>query len=195
MKNQRKQPHTQESGFVILFSILVSTAILIMSAGIFRVAQKEAVFSSFSRNSQLAFYAADSGLECALYWDISTLVGSTTFPITQEPETHTDDFICGTDEEGNSIGIEAYKFPYGKIYEHVFGFRYVDYTQGAESLGCAFVFVEKKEPEPPAPGQPLNPIETRITSVGYNVCEDNLPDLSDPSLLERRVSVFYERSQ
>jgi Tfp pilus assembly protein PilX len=179
-------PTSKKSGFVILFAILVSTIILIMSAGIFRVAQKESILSSYSKESQIAFYSADAGVECALYWDISNTITSTKFPISQAPETLTEPFTCGVDEDNTPITIQAYKYDASGIYSHVFGFRYGGATEGS---GCSFVFVEKNEPLAPTSGTPLS--TTRVTAVGYNACEGNVPDVDDPTLLERRLSVSY----
>ena len=188
MKNYLKKLHT-ESGFVILFSMLISTLILLMSAGIFRVAQKENILSSYSRESQKAFYAADGGVECALNWDISSLIPVTKFQTTLPNESVTDSFECGTDPDGNAQAIEAFKYAASGAYDHVFGFRFANLNG---DNGCSFVFVEKNNPTPPVnPGDPAGPQATRVTAVGYNVCIGNVPDLEDPTLLERRLSVQY----
>lgn len=186
MKHHSQQLHT-ESGFVILFSILISTIILIMSAGIFQIAQKETILSSYSRESQTAFYAADAGVECGLFYDIG-LITQTRFSRDQVNGTLTPDFTCGTDASGNQTTINAYKYNVNGVYDHVFGFRY---ASPGDDLGCSFVFVEKNDPAPVNPGDPLNPTEVRITAVGYNTCDGNVPNLEDPTLLERRLSVRY----
>ena len=70
--------HTQkldtQKGFVILFAILISSVILLISVGIFSVAQKEAILSSYSRESQRALYASDSALECALFHNTTVFI-------------------------------------------------------------------------------------------------------------------------
>lgn len=70
-------------GFALLFSVLISSLLLTIGLSIFNIALKELSISSNSRQSVYAFYAADSGRECALYWDtksnrVPTLVGSQT---------------------------------------------------------------------------------------------------------------------
>lgn len=60
--NRNNQP-----GFVILFTILIASIILLIGFGIFSIATRETVLSSTSREAQAAFYAADAGVECALY--------------------------------------------------------------------------------------------------------------------------------
>lgn len=59
-----------QQGFTILFSALVASLVLTLGISIFSVAQKQVILSSLGRSSQYAFYAADTGAECALYWDV-----------------------------------------------------------------------------------------------------------------------------
>jgi len=64
-------PHTRESkGFTLLLAALVASIVLSIGAAIFSIALKQVSLASTGKNSQFAFYAADSGAECALYWDI-----------------------------------------------------------------------------------------------------------------------------
>ncbi|KKW45527.1 MAG: hypothetical protein UY98_C0044G0005 [Candidatus Kaiserbacteria bacterium GW2011_GWA2_58_9] len=59
-----------QKGFTLLLAALVSSIVLALGTSIFQLAQKELTLSSIGRDSQFAFYAADSGAECALYWDV-----------------------------------------------------------------------------------------------------------------------------
>lgn len=65
--NQTKE---RKKGFVILIAVLVSTLVISIGAFIASIAIKELALSSSGRESQIAFYAADSALECALYQDL-----------------------------------------------------------------------------------------------------------------------------
>ena len=56
-------------GFTLLLAALVASITLALGASIFAIAKKEVTLSSVGRDSQYAFYAADTGAECALYWD------------------------------------------------------------------------------------------------------------------------------
>ena len=60
----------RERGFTVLFAALIASLVLTLGASIFSIAQKQVILSSLGRNSQYAFYAADTGAECALYWDV-----------------------------------------------------------------------------------------------------------------------------
>lgn len=66
MINFRKQ---NNNGFTILFAVLVSTLILTIGASVINIALKQLTLSGSARDSQFAFYAANTGIECALYWD------------------------------------------------------------------------------------------------------------------------------
>lgn len=60
----------KKRGFTLLYAVLVSSLLLSLGIAIFNVTLKELDLSSSARESQFAFYAADTGIECALYWDI-----------------------------------------------------------------------------------------------------------------------------
>lgn len=59
--------HTR--GFTLFIAVLLGSLMLAIGFSIFNLAFKELLLSSSSRDSQVAFYAADTGLECALYYD------------------------------------------------------------------------------------------------------------------------------
>jgi len=56
-------------GFALVFAVMVSGILLAIGMGMFSIVYKELMLSSTIRDSQIAFYAADSAAECALYWD------------------------------------------------------------------------------------------------------------------------------
>ena len=57
-------------GFTLLLAVLVSSLLLAIGLAISNITLKELLLSSSGRESQFAFYAADSGAECALFWDL-----------------------------------------------------------------------------------------------------------------------------
>ena len=59
-----------KTGFTILLSVLVVSIVLSAGLGIFGVMTRELKLSGMGRESQLAFYAADAGIECFFYWEI-----------------------------------------------------------------------------------------------------------------------------
>jgi len=56
-------------GFVILFSVTVSGILLAIALGVLNVAFKEVRFSTSAKDANDAFFAADTGAECALKYD------------------------------------------------------------------------------------------------------------------------------
>lgn len=62
-------PEADSRGFTILLAALVSSVVLALGVAVFQIAYKQLTLSSIGRDSQHAFYAADTGAECALYWD------------------------------------------------------------------------------------------------------------------------------
>jgi hypothetical protein len=63
-----KQTRTQ--GFAMLFTVLVMTLILSIALGIANITFKQTILSSLAKDSQVAFYQADAGIECVLYYDL-----------------------------------------------------------------------------------------------------------------------------
>jgi len=57
-------------GYTLLFAVLVSSLVLSVGISILNVNRKEFLLASSARESTSAFYAADSGLECAAYYDL-----------------------------------------------------------------------------------------------------------------------------
>ncbi len=60
----------QKKGIAILFAVLAIGLILGIGVAINSLTLKELLLSSIGKQSQVAFYAADTGAECARYWDI-----------------------------------------------------------------------------------------------------------------------------
>ncbi len=71
----------KQNGFTLLIAALVASIVLSLGASIFSIAKKQLALSSTSRESQFAFYTADSAAECALYWDVRHNFFGTTTPI------------------------------------------------------------------------------------------------------------------
>ena len=68
MKND-KNFLNKENGVAMLFSILLTSVLLLIAIGITQISYKELLFSSEARDSNKAFTSADTGIECAMYMD------------------------------------------------------------------------------------------------------------------------------
>lgn len=56
-------------GFTLLFAALVGSLVIAIGMAILNITLKQLILASAGRESQQAFFAADAGVECALYLD------------------------------------------------------------------------------------------------------------------------------
>lgn len=91
-----------QRGFTLLLATLMSALLLLLGAAIFSLIKKEIILSSLGRDSQLAFYAADTAAECALYWDVRQNAFASSTPYT--------DATCDEESLGDLIFV-AYDTP------------------------------------------------------------------------------------
>ena len=154
-----------EKGFAMLFSVLVSSLVLSVGLSIFNLTLKELVLSSSGRESQFAFYAADSGAECALYWDfkgieIFSTSSSARSPNPSAPQCNAQNINITSSNSTNNSATTNFTFsltpaPY-----------------------CANVSVYKITDN--------GILLTTIDSRGYNTC-----DTTDLSRVERALRIKY----
>ncbi len=64
IKNTKKT-----GGFTIFFAVLIASLSLSVGLAIYDLLIRELALSQTATQSQYAIYAADTGVECALYWD------------------------------------------------------------------------------------------------------------------------------
>ena len=57
-----------KKGFALLYAMLVVGAMMSLVFGILNIVFKQISLSGVNRNSAVAFYSAESGLECGRYW-------------------------------------------------------------------------------------------------------------------------------
>lgn len=165
MSRDKGQGTRDEGGFTILLAALVASIALALGTSIFTLALKGLSLSSMGRDSQFAFYAADTAAECALYWDVRHDFASTTNPSTQ---------IQCDGPTPIEVGHSTLPPPAGAgTYPITFDFEF-------EPNGrCAKVTVTKQQIHP----------HTRIHADGYNT---TCADISiSPNALERSVELKY----
>ena len=59
-----------KKGFVILYALIVMSILLMLTISITNINVREYQLSQYGSESLSSYYAAESGLECALYWDL-----------------------------------------------------------------------------------------------------------------------------
>jgi len=60
---------TSPRGITLLIAVIFSTVVLSVALALLDVSYKQQVLASTAKQSQSAFYSADTLMECALYWD------------------------------------------------------------------------------------------------------------------------------
>jgi hypothetical protein len=64
-----KENLQKNKGFVALFTVLLASVILAMAVGISNSSLRQILLSASATEANKSFYAADSGIECALFFD------------------------------------------------------------------------------------------------------------------------------
>lgn len=59
----------QPRGITLLIAVILSSVVLTVALSLLDITYKQIVLASAAKQSQYAFYTADSAMECALYWD------------------------------------------------------------------------------------------------------------------------------
>ncbi len=138
------------SGFILLFAVTLSAIILSITLGVANITYKEVSFSTSARDSNDAFFAADTGAECALFYD---KLGNTSFPIDG----------VGAPASINCAGRTA------TVASAVNGsgasYSFIIHSMGSLNTACAKVNIVKNTTESPA--------KVTITSTGYNVGDES----------------------
>lgn len=133
------------SGFVMLFSAVISSIILAIALGVMNIALKELAFDTSAKNTNDAFFAADTAAECALYYDLA--VGDTSaFGV---PSAGLSVSCAGTDLDLNNGNNAPSSGPY----------YFSLYPLSPSGSACANVTVSKT----------TDPESTTILARGYNL--------------------------
>lgn len=86
--------HTQKNkGISLIIALFTMTLMLSLSFSIGNIIMRQFRIINTSVSSQTAFYAADSALECAIYWDIISDDGVINI---QNPVDDTDTYVFGS---------------------------------------------------------------------------------------------------
>lgn len=172
-------------GFTLIIAILTASIILAIGISILQITLKEFILSSTVRDSLMAFYAADAGVECAHYWDYSEASGGSKFlpsSSAQRIQCMGDDVqrIGGGGDElvgGNAYGTaESFQMEWGSptICTRVYVTKYYN-SSGSFTL-------------PDGSTCPEDLVCTIVESKGYNrACTS----LSDPRAVERALRSRY----
>ena len=158
-------------GFVILFAVTVSAILLSITLGVASIALKEIKFGTSAKDTNDAFFAADTGIECALMND-KGITSSFPLPSLVTPAS----ISCG----GVSIPVSFSGTATAGTYTFFVN------SLGSSDVGCANVSVYKD-------GETSSPyIRTTLTSKGYNIGDQTGTCLStNPDRVEREIITNY----
>lgn len=84
--------HVDQRGFAMLFTVLIVSLILSIALGISNITLKQTILSSLAKDSQVAFYQADTAVECGMYYDLADR-----FPLGSDPGSVAQEITCGND--------------------------------------------------------------------------------------------------
>ncbi len=176
--NYGKITKTQK-GFTLLLAVLISSILIAVGSAIFDIALKEITLSSSGRESQFAFYSADTGVECALYWDLKQNAFGTTSPqnsikcggVTIPDAT----WAPGAGWSRTLNNPNAQDSSYSYVTK--FWFPVLPTTDPTSKVPCTYVKVTRLY-------YPV--ITTTVESSGYNTC-----DTGNVLRLERTIRVTY----
>ncbi len=186
---------TEEKGFTLLFAVLVSILILSVGASIVNLSVKQIILSGSGRESQYAFYAANTGVECALFWLWNSPEDGLVFGINENSviTSQTDEIKCAWRGSGgerdifdglnSTNGYGFYNLPGLEVTESDDNSVTTEFYLGFDTNlpYCAHVIVKRLYDD----SDPDNPIiKNQIDSYGYNTCD---PD--NPRRVERALRV------
>ena len=189
----KKISKSKNEGFALLIGVLMAGILITISYSLFAITLNQATLAIAGKDSQMAFYAADTGLECALYSDykieksfIKVSVDNSGVVSLDVPEAQTNPpRKCNGDlvavavqpKEASIKDVNReIKTPASGVYVSSFT------VKSAKDKSCAAVkvykYVEKVGDS--------DILKTKIESRGYNTCNAN-----DPQRLERGLEVYY----
>lgn len=169
----------QEKGFVILFAVILTSIILSVSLGLADITYKEVSFGTSAKNTGEAFLAADSGLECALYYD---------FKWVQLSNGGYENPFGYTGAEPLTLECADRPFQFYGGYSATGPWIFFLNELGSTGQACAVVAVYKDFNVAFDPTDD----ETRIVAKGYNAGGQSVDCTSNsPTRVEREIELRY----
>ncbi len=165
-QTSKRKKDVQQGGFAMLFTVLLISIVLSIALGLSNVTFKQTILSSLAKDSQIAFYQADAGTECGLYYDFTRNVfpeGTTVLSL-ETPNAVEETFTsieCG---------------------EQVLNLDYIN----SETDHIVYVSEPSDQPCFSITFDKTDDTVSMIESRGYNICRDH------PRQVERALRVRYQ---
>lgn len=151
-KNKNLNKKKKISGFVLLYTMILSSIILAVTFGVTNIALKETNFSISARAANDAFFAADTGAECALFYDKASSDAFSGAEISMECGGNPSEVVL------NSSGADSWYFEVNGL--------------GESQRACARVTLTRDQ----------TLFSTTIVSKGYSNCDVNLGNVVEREL-------------
>jgi hypothetical protein len=166
----RQSKTNKQKGLAILYAVIVSIIMLSVATSISSIALRQTKLSSTGRESQYAFFAANTGIECARYWDLQSLSTGVAFPTSTDSFLTTLQMKCNEETINDlSNGWSSNRTKDNATTE--FKFKLTP-DIGKEYLVKVTVFKTSTS--------------TLITSRGFNTADENAPNA-----VQRGLEMFY----
>jgi hypothetical protein len=178
-----------DKGISLFVAVIVTMVASIMSLAISRITVKEVTLTQANRDSQIAFYASNSGIECALYGDLrdsvleppdpsSVVCGGSggpmvTFSQASNPEEIP---ICVAEDELETL-LECWEITFD-------GDIFLEETEEGPCFGLEGAKAKFEKPD--EGGGTTEFFKTAVESRGYNTC-----DVGNSRRVERALRVIY----
>lgn len=157
--------YSSPRGFTLLVAIVFSSVVLSLALALLDIAYKQLVLSSTEKQSQIAFYIADSAIECTLYYDQKLNAFGFASPLDSS------ELLCK--------GLEVQNYDTQVVSDGISG---LDARITSFSISC--------ESGPGTEAQVIiykaSNAKTAIYASGYSSC-----NAGDPRRLERGLRVLY----
>lgn len=164
-----------KKGVAVFIAVVAVSALLLIALAISDISYKEQIISFSGRDSRIAFYAADAGVECALFHDLKGGADSL-FKFSVPGAEQVGVLSCNGATINSEINANA------DIVITTFYFNFPDSPKS-----CAIVRVSKETNPDPEGG-----FNTKIESRGYNnSCSGAGGPTDGPRNLERSLEVTY----
>ncbi len=179
-----KKSIAHNKGIALLMAVIITTTLMLVSFALSHISLKELLLSHAGQESQVAFYAADTGIECALFWDTKNPddeLGLSAFATSTASTIRCNrNIISATSDDVPSIPNPTPTLVGGGGNANATStFHILIDGPGATDGPCAIVRVGKHYVS-------ADRIETTVESRGYNTCT-----VEDPRRIERALRVVY----
>ena len=156
-------------GFVILYAVLVAGVISLGGVILANIITKQLILSSIGKESQIAYYAANAGDECARFGISQNQFGFFIGTDFLEPNQSERNLSCAEGSDYSSLALESNNL--SKVFEF-------ETRESSTSCSKVIVTINYLSNEGNGEGQ-----EAIVESKGRNICDNN----NHPRLLEKVI--------